>query len=138
MADRHAKGVVWPGVTAFPDWFNPDTQTYWNNEFDSFFSADSGVDIDGLWIDMNEASVSIYLIPSALNQADLALRTSHNIPTGTPRVLPSRMEILPCLPLFAHPTLWMFRDGQQTFNTNARCLRSSESMSPLSTARTFS
>ena len=50
------QGVVWPGVTAFPDWFNEATQGYWNGEFDSFFSADSGVDIDALWIDMNEAS----------------------------------------------------------------------------------
>lgn len=50
------EGVVWPGVTAFPDWFNPNAQAYWNGEFDSFFSADTGVDIDALWIDMNEAS----------------------------------------------------------------------------------
>ncbi len=50
------QGVVWPGVTAFPDWFNPATQAYWNSEFDTFFGATSGVDIDALWIDMNEAS----------------------------------------------------------------------------------
>ena len=50
------KGVVWPGVTAFPDWFNPDTATYWNSEFDTFFNAETGVDIDALWIDMNEAA----------------------------------------------------------------------------------
>lgn len=50
------KGVVWPGVTAFPDWFHPNTQDYWNSEFLSFFDADSGVDIDALWIDMNEPS----------------------------------------------------------------------------------
>lgn len=50
------KGVVWPGVTAFPDWFAPGTQGYWNGEFDSFFNADTGVNIDALWIDMNEAS----------------------------------------------------------------------------------
>ncbi|KAI9877292.1 MAG: hypothetical protein M1830_004303, partial [Pleopsidium flavum] len=50
------KGVVWPGVTAFPDWFNQNTQAYWNGEFDTFFSATNGVDIDALWIDMNEAS----------------------------------------------------------------------------------
>lgn len=50
------KGVVWPGVTAFPDWFHPNTQGYWNREFDSFFDPDTGVDIDALWIDMNEAS----------------------------------------------------------------------------------
>jgi alpha-glucosidase len=50
------KGVVWPGVAAFPDWFHPDTQAYWNTEFLTFFDADTGVDIDALWIDMNEAS----------------------------------------------------------------------------------
>lgn len=33
------KGVVWPGVTAFPDWFNPATQGYWDGQFDSFFNA---------------------------------------------------------------------------------------------------
>lgn len=50
------QGVVWPGVTAFPDWFKSNTQAYWNNEFATFFSPDSGVNIDALWIDMNEAS----------------------------------------------------------------------------------
>lgn len=49
-------GAVWPGVTVFPDWFNPDTQAYWNGEFQRFFDEKSGVNIDGLWIDMNEAS----------------------------------------------------------------------------------
>lgn len=40
------------------DWirFHPDTQSYWSGQFDSFFNADTGVDIDYLWIDMNEAS----------------------------------------------------------------------------------
>lgn len=49
-------GAVWPGLTVYPDWFNKDTQSYWNSEFKRFFSAKDGVDIDGLWIDMNEAS----------------------------------------------------------------------------------
>ena len=49
-------GVVWPGVTEFPDWFHPNTQDYWDGQFLSFFDADTGVDIDALWIDMNEAS----------------------------------------------------------------------------------
>lgn len=62
------QGVVWPGkqivencnlihgtdksvgVTAFPDWFASGTQGYWDNEFTSFFNADTGVDIDALWI----------------------------------------------------------------------------------------
>lgn len=50
------QGVVWPGPTVFPDWFNPNTQAYWNQQFNSFFSADTGIDIDFLWIDMNEAA----------------------------------------------------------------------------------
>jgi alpha-glucosidase len=49
-------GVVWPGVVVFPDWFHSGTQNYWNNEFSIFFSPKNGVDIDGLWIDMNEPS----------------------------------------------------------------------------------
>ncbi|OJD33657.1 alpha-glucosidase [Diplodia corticola] len=49
-------GVVWPGPAVFPDWFHPNTQPYWNSEFADFFSAESGVDIDALWIDMNEAA----------------------------------------------------------------------------------
>jgi alpha-glucosidase len=48
------KGKVWPGVTAFPDWFHSNTQRYWNDEFTNFFNAKTGVDIDALWIDMNE------------------------------------------------------------------------------------
>ncbi|KAB8290832.1 hypothetical protein EYC80_008469 [Monilinia laxa] len=49
-------GVVWPGVTVFPDWFAKNVQSYWNNEFSAFFDPTKGVDIDGLWIDMNEPS----------------------------------------------------------------------------------
>ncbi|RAL61331.1 hypothetical protein DID88_009467 [Monilinia fructigena] len=49
-------GVVWPGVTVFPDWFAKNVQSYWNNEFSEFFDPTKGVDIDGLWIDMNEPS----------------------------------------------------------------------------------
>lgn len=51
------KGVVWPGVTAFPDWFAANVSSWWNNEFALFFSADDGVDID----------VSIYFIPLSLD-----------------------------------------------------------------------
>lgn len=49
-------GVVWPGVTVFPDWFAENATDYWNNEFSLFFNAEDGIDIDGLWIDMNEPS----------------------------------------------------------------------------------
>ncbi|KAI0344944.1 alpha-glucosidase [Trametopsis cervina] len=47
-------GLVWPGVTVYPDWFHPDTQEYWTNEFKLFYDPKKGVDIDGCWIDMND------------------------------------------------------------------------------------
>jgi alpha-glucosidase len=50
------KGKVWPGVTAFPDWFHSNAQSYWDAEFAAFFNPETGVDIDALWIDMNEPS----------------------------------------------------------------------------------
>ncbi|KAL2115570.1 hypothetical protein VTJ04DRAFT_9825 [Mycothermus thermophilus] len=49
-------GVVWPGVSVFPDWFAANITKYWNNEFHQFFSPETGLDISGLWIDMNEPS----------------------------------------------------------------------------------
>jgi alpha-glucosidase len=48
------EGAVWPGPTVFPDWFHPNTQKYWDEKFMEFFSPETGVDIDGLWNDMNE------------------------------------------------------------------------------------
>tara|TARA_R110002003_G_scaffold125_8_gene11438 strand:- start:4695 stop:5138 length:444 start_codon:yes stop_codon:yes gene_type:complete len=48
------EGAVWPGATVFPDWFHPNTQKYWDNKFLEFFDPATGVDIDGLWNDMNE------------------------------------------------------------------------------------
>jgi alpha-glucosidase len=42
------KGVVWPGVTVYPDWFKSSTQDYWDNQFLTFFDPDTGVDIDAL------------------------------------------------------------------------------------------
>ncbi|KAI8629984.1 glycoside hydrolase family 31 protein [Xylariaceae sp. FL1651] len=50
------QGVVWPGIVAFPDWFAANTTQFWTNEFAMFFDKDKGVDIDALWIDLNEAS----------------------------------------------------------------------------------
>jgi len=49
-------GVQWPGAVAWPDWFAPNTEKWWTDQFKTFFNPDSGVDIDGVWVDMNEAS----------------------------------------------------------------------------------
>ncbi|OJT01982.1 hypothetical protein TRAPUB_7516 [Trametes pubescens] len=64
-------GAVWPGVTVFPDWFNKKTQDYWNNEFKLFYNPETGLDIDGVWIDMNEpASFCNYPCTDPFAQAE--------------------------------------------------------------------
>lgn len=47
-------GGMWPGVTAYVDWFHPNATDFWTAEIASFFDADTGVDVDAIWIDMNE------------------------------------------------------------------------------------
>lgn len=75
-------GVVWPGVTVFPDWFHPNISNYWVNEFAMFFNKDTGVDIDALWIDMNEASNFACDFPCSNPQA--WAKKSGNPPTPPP------------------------------------------------------
>ena len=52
-SDQPLVGKVWPGNTVFPDFFNPNTIQYWQEELQKFHDK---VSIDGLWIDMNEPS----------------------------------------------------------------------------------
>lgn len=33
---------------------HPNASAWWTNEFKLFFNPETGIDIDGLWIDMNE------------------------------------------------------------------------------------
>ncbi|KAH8919533.1 glycoside hydrolase family 31 protein [Atractiella rhizophila] len=63
-------GIVWPGAVVWPDWFNPKTNEFWTNEFAQFYHKDTGIDIDGAWIDMNEpASFCSYPCDDPYQQA---------------------------------------------------------------------
>jgi alpha-glucosidase len=86
------QGVVWPGVTAFPDWMDPGAQDFWNEEVNSFFNAETGVDVDALWIDMNEAS----------NFCDwpCSNATQYAIDNGLPPTAPPLLTTWPPLPGF--------------------------------------
>ncbi|XP_063816822.1 lysosomal alpha-glucosidase isoform X2 [Pseudophryne corroboree] len=46
-------GKVWPGLTVFPDFTNPDTFSWWHDMVKNFYDQ---VPFDGMWIDMNEPS----------------------------------------------------------------------------------
>ncbi|SMR62123.1 unnamed protein product [Zymoseptoria tritici ST99CH_1E4] len=105
------KGVVWPGVTAFPDWFHPSTQDYWNSQFTSFFNADTGVDIDALWIDMNEPS-NFCNYPCADPEGYAA---SNGFPPQPPAIRLGSPRPIPGFPTDFQPLC----KAQVTFNVNA-------------------
>ncbi|KAH6847769.1 glycosyl hydrolases family 31-domain-containing protein [Chaetomium sp. MPI-CAGE-AT-0009] len=50
------RGIQWLGEVVWPDWFAPGTQDWWTSEIASFYNPSTGIDEDGLWVDMNEAS----------------------------------------------------------------------------------
>ncbi|KAL1929570.1 hypothetical protein VTP01DRAFT_1708 [Rhizomucor pusillus] len=44
-------GQVWPGYTAFPDWWHPNATSFWDKEIVDWMNL---LELDGIWIDMNE------------------------------------------------------------------------------------
>ncbi|KAI9682323.1 MAG: hypothetical protein M1817_000377 [Caeruleum heppii] len=46
-------GIVWPGITVFPDWSAEAATPWWINELQTWYDL---VPYDGMWIDMSEVS----------------------------------------------------------------------------------
>ncbi|XP_055868745.1 sucrase-isomaltase, intestinal-like isoform X2 [Biomphalaria glabrata] len=63
-------GEVWPGVTVYPDFTNDNIQDWWTHWI-RFYRESVGVDVDALWIDMNEPSNFVKGSVKGCNQNNL-------------------------------------------------------------------
>jgi alpha-glucosidase len=77
----------------WPDWLNPNTQQWWTDEIRKFFDPETGLDIDGLWNDMNEASnfcQDITCDPTEQQKRSMPVHSRQSNATGTKLGLPGR------------------------------------------------
>ncbi|XP_047731217.1 sucrase-isomaltase, intestinal [Prionailurus viverrinus] len=75
-------GEVWPGLTVYPDFTNPNCIDWWADECSIFHQE---VKYDGLWIDMNEVSSFVQGSKKGCNDNKL------NYPPFTPDILDKLM-----------------------------------------------
>ncbi|KAH8703699.1 glycosyl hydrolases family 31-domain-containing protein [Talaromyces proteolyticus] len=54
-------GGMWLGPVGYVDWFHPNSQSFWSGQITTFFDDESGVGVDGIWIDMNEVHLPLAL-----------------------------------------------------------------------------
>jgi len=47
---------VWCGNAYFPDFYKADTNQWWSDMFDHMVSTYDNLEVDGVWLDMNEAT----------------------------------------------------------------------------------
>ncbi|KAF4449003.1 glycoside hydrolase family 31 protein [Fusarium austroafricanum] len=50
------RGVQWAGEVVWPDYQSQQGHDWWVSEIGQFFNPETGLDIDGVWNDMNEVS----------------------------------------------------------------------------------
>nr|ANF89437.1 truncated sucrase-isomaltase [Desmodus rotundus] len=75
-------GEVWPGLSVYPDFTNPNCVEWWANECSLFHQE---IKFDGLWIDMNEVSSFVQGSQKGCNENKL------NYPPFTPDILDKLM-----------------------------------------------
>ena len=54
-SDNPLTAGVWCGHAYFPDFYNKDAESYWHQMFDRLVT-DNNLELDGIWLDMNEAT----------------------------------------------------------------------------------
>ncbi|KAK4131303.1 glycoside hydrolase family 31 protein [Trichocladium antarcticum] len=103
------RGLQWPGEVVWPDWFAPGTQDWWTNEIRTFYSPTSGIPVDGLWVDMNEASnmcadttCPASAPPGPPTQASHRTTAGHTTSSPPHLGLPGRDLLHPAYPLANH------------------------------------
>ncbi|KAL1409397.1 hypothetical protein Q8F55_003380 [Vanrija albida] len=80
------EGVVWPGPTAFPDWTHKRAQQWWTSEFKRFFDAETGVNVDGIWLDMNEPANFLPYLEANIYR--VSIERDVPPPRPEPRIIP--------------------------------------------------
>jgi alpha-glucosidase len=84
------RGLQWPGEVVWPDWFAPGTQDWWATEIRTFYNPTTGLPVDGLWLDMNEAS-NMCADTTCLTGTPPDSKITPHAPSSTPKLgLPGR------------------------------------------------
>jgi alpha-glucosidase len=108
------RGLQWPGEVVWPDWFAPNTQDWWTSEISSFYDPTTGIGVDGLWVDMNEASnmcpdtncltstATIAPLGTTPGKPSPSLDTRQSSPPGSQLGLPDRDLLNPSYHIASH------------------------------------
>ena len=54
QSDDPLTAGVWCGNAYFPDFYKADTNQWWSDMFDHIVSTYDNLEVDGVWLDMNE------------------------------------------------------------------------------------
>lgn len=75
-----SEGLVWPGLTVFPDFTRPEVRDWWAEKHQFYFE----IGMEGIWNDMNEPALSINPVLSTLKRMPLKDMTFWDQGRNTP------------------------------------------------------
>lgn len=92
-------GTSYAGPSVYPDFFAPSTERFYKGEFGRILHKELAMDVDGLWLDMNEPSS--YLCPFPCDDP-FSFCVNNEIPTPPPPVR-EPPHLLPGFPCYMQP-----------------------------------